>query len=228
MAVIFDQTPVYSMLGDGRVIQTAWHRDSGDGKLYAGGKIFYIDSTATGAEYTFYTRTGKIMTDVQVGDEPYAYSVTGTPSKDKYYVFNANAVTSKTWTYQADGSWVYNSLGTTDGIGKGKGNTAIVMAADDGAYVAWSNSIWHSLKYLNDAADKGCTDWFVPSKAELEALRTAVDRDGNALTTLFSNTYIWSSFEYSADSAWYWYCTSQVWYYYYKGNTFALVVVRGF
>lgn len=194
-----------------------------------GGKIFYIDETATGAKYTFYSRTGKILTDVRVGDEPYAYSVTGTPSKDRYYVFNANAVNSKTWSYQADGSWVYNLLGTEDGIGKGKPNTALVMAADDGAYVDWTKSIWHSLKALNDSADKRCDDWFVPSKAEVEAIRTATDRDGNSLTTLFSNTYIWSSYEFDATNAWYWHRTNQIWRNNLnKDSTSALLAARGF
>lgn len=228
MAVTFLGYDVYGIGSDGFMVTIGKQHRDGEGKFYTGGKIFYIDDTATGAEYTFYNEYGSVLTDVRVGDEPYAYSVTGTPGKDKYYVFNANAVTSKVWTYKNDARWVYNSLGTPDGIGKGKTNTAIVMAADDGAYVAWSDSIWHSLESMNDAVDKGCSDWFVPSKAELDALRLATDRDGNALTTLFTNTYIWSSSEVSADYAWRWHCTSQVWSNIYKQNTLALVAVRGF
>jgi len=227
-SVVFDNLPVYSMLGDGRVLQTGWHRDVIEGSKLCGGKIFYIDNTASGATYTFYSQTGKILTDVRVGDAPYAYTVTGTPSKDKYYIFNANAVNSKTWTYQADGSWVFNSLGTTDGIGTGKTNTALVMAAESGAYAAYANTVWNTLHSLNTAVDKGCNDWFVPSKAELEALRTATDRDGNALTTLFTNTTMWSSSESSANYARLWNYNGQSWIGYNKNTTYALLAARGF
>lgn len=228
--VIFENVPVYSLLGDGRVLQTGTHRDVVDGAKYVGGKIFYIDDTAEGAEYTFYSSTGKIIreSDIRVGDEPYAYTVSGTPTKDKYYVFNENAVNSKTWTYNNGSEWVYNSLGTQDGIGKGKTNTAIVLAADGGAYGSYGGTIWNSLNSLNTVADKGCADWFVPSKEELERLRLATDRNGNALTTLFSNTYIWSSFEYSETNAWGWNYYFQGWHYGTKVVTDALVAARGF
>lgn len=229
MAVIFDQTPTYQLLGDGRVLQTGWHRDNGDGILYAGGKIFYIDPDDNGAEYVFYTRTGRIMTDVRVGDEPFAYKVTGTPTKDKYYIFNANAITSKTWTYKnGAGEWVYTLIGTSKDIGAGKTNTASVMAADEGAYVSYTNTIWNSLNALNLASDKGCNDWFVGSEYEIEALRTAVDREGNPLTVLFSNTHIWSSSEFSATDARLWNANNQAWGNHVKGGPRAIVPVRGF
>lgn len=229
--VIFDNLPVYSMLGDGRVLQTGWHRDVIDGAKYVGGKIFYIDDTADGAEYTFYTSTGKIIREgIRVGDAPFAYTVSGTPTKDKFYVFNANAVNSKTWTYQDDsGNWVHESLGTQDGIGKGKTNTAIVLAKSEGAYGSHAGTIWNSLNLLNSVEDKGCNDWFVPSKEELERLRLATDRDGNKLTTLFSNTSICSSLEYDQGNAVVWLYRDGVWGNYgYKNYTYAVPAARSF
>lgn len=228
MSVRFE-VPIYGLTKLGKKISIGkTYRTIADAHL-VGGKIFYIDDTATGATYTFFDSEGDVLTDVRVGDSPYAYTVSGTPSKDKYYVTRASAVTSKTWTYKdGGGNWVYNALGTTDGIGKGKTNTALVIAADEGAYQSYSGTIWNSLKNINDNSVDGCNDWFVPSKAELEALRTARDRDGNALTTLFSNTYIWSSFEHSALLAWTWTYTGQHWYTNAKYGVNALLAARAF
>ena len=227
MSVRFE-VPIYGLTKLGKKISIGkTYRTIADAHL-VGGKIFYIDDTSTGGTYTFYDSEGDVLTDVRVGDSPYAYTVSGTPSKDKYYVTRASAVTSKTWTYQKDGAWVYNLLGAGTAIGTGKTNTALVLAADEGAYEAYNNTIWNSLKNINDNAVDGCNDWFVPSRYELEALRTAVDRDGNALTTLFSNTHIWSSSEYNANSAWAWYYNSQPWSNTTKDTTYALLAARAF
>ena len=42
-----------------------------------GGKIFYIDTTATGATYHFYDEEGEEIPEssIKVGDEPFAYTV---------------------------------------------------------------------------------------------------------------------------------------------------------
>lgn len=197
-----------------------------------GGKIFYIDPSDNGAIYHFYDKYGEEITDVRVGDQPYAYVVEGTPTKEKYYVFYPSAVTSKRWTYYKDEAYVYNLLGTGTEIGSGKANTNIVMAADDGAYVTNDSNgiatIWYELKRMRDNLYGGMSDWFVPSRYELEALRNATDRSGNALTTLFSNTYIWSSSESSAQHAWLWLYPSQAWDSYTKYNNLALLAVRAF
>lgn len=233
MAVSFNVN-VYGITGMGKKAKIGVIPDLVDeDAYYVGGTIFYIDSTATGATYHFYDQYGEEISDVAVGDSPYAYTVEGTPSKDKYYVFNPSAVIgSKRWTYYSNGEYVYNSLGTADGIGKGKTNTTTVMAADDGAYITNDSNgvatIWYELKQFRDNKVGNCDDWFIPSKAELEALRTAVDGEGNPLTTLFTNTYIWSSYEYSAQYAWRWYYNDQAWGYYYKDYRSALVAARGF
>ena len=230
MSVIFSGN-TYQPGDDGRLYKAGTYVREDDSVMKPGGKIFYIDETGgEGATYTFYDSHGVEIPEsaIAVGDEPYAYKITGTPNKPKYYVFYPNAVTSKTWTYQAEGSWVYNLLGTTDGIGAGKTNTDIVMAADDGAYVAWTNSIWHALKDMRDNSYGGQSDWHVGSKAELEALRLAVDCDGNPLTNLFATTYIWSSSENSAGYAWCWGYPGQCWDSLSKNLNLALLAVRAF
>lgn len=194
-----------------------------------GGKIFFIDDTAAGATYHFYDSSGNEIQDISVGDEPTSYSVEGTPTKDKFYVFNNQLLTSKVWTYQQDGDWVYNLLGTSTDVGQGRNNTDIVMAADEGKYVAQSNSIWHYLDIAN-TTDKpgGCDDWFVPSKDEADKLRLAVDSDGNTLVTWFTNNYIWSSSENNNVAPWYWHYSYQAWSYYYKNDTNGVFWTRSF
>lgn len=232
MSVIYEPQKIFGITERGKKIEIGKFRNNDEDALFVGGKLFHIVDGDNGAEYHFYDAYGNELEDVQVGDEPYAYTVTGTPSADKYYAFHKSAFTSKRWTYYKDGAYVYNSLGTQDGIGKGKTNTNIVLAADQGAYVTDNSNgtatIWYSLQQMNLGNIGNCNDWFVPSKAELEKLRTAVDRDGNPLTTLFSNTYIWSSFVSSAQSAWFWHSTGQYWHNANKSNGYALVAARAF
>lgn len=231
MSVIYEPQKIFGITERGKKIEIGKFRNNNADALYVGGKIFHIVDGDNGATYHFYDQYGNELTDVRVGDTPFAYTIEGTPTFDKYYMFHTSAFTSKVWTYYENGAWVYNSLGTQDGIGKGKTNTNLVFAADQGKYVTsdanGKQTIWYALQQMNNNAIGNCNDWFVPSKAELEKLRTAVDRDGNPLTTLFSNNYIWSSFEYSANLAWLWDYFNQAWGNYYgKHNTFSLVAAR--
>lgn len=229
MAIIYQPQKIYGLTERGKKIQISTFQNSDDNALYTGGKIFHIVDGDNGATYHFFDEWGTELDDIQVGDTPFAYTVSGTPTFDKYYIFKSQAYTSKTWTYKgSDEQWVYTALGTQDGIGKGKTNTTLVMAADGGAYVAYTDTIWNILQSMRDNNVDGCNDWFVPSKAEVEALRLATDRDGNPLTTLFANTYIWSSFENSASHAWYWSYHNQSWNLNSKGSTYALLAVRAF
>lgn len=228
MSVIYQGQNIFGLTSRNKKIKIGEFITPGDTHFYVGGKIFHIVDGDNGATYHFYDQYGDEITDVQVGDTPFAYSVEGTPTFDKYYIFRTSAYTSKTWTYQRDGSWVYTSLGTQDGIGKGKTNTNIVMAADDGAYASYNNTIWNVLKSMRDNSVDGCNDWFVPSKAEVEAIRTGVDREGNPLSTIFASTSIWSSYEYSASYAWLWGYSLQAWYSTSKHSSFGLIGCRAF
>ena len=170
---------VYGLTGTGKKVRIG-HVTEVEADLFpVGGKIFYIDETSDRV-VEFYDQYGDLIENVSVGDSPYAYKVVseGSSGKDKYYVYWDEMFTSKRWTYYENGSYVYNSLGTQDGIGKGKGNTAIVMAADSGKYITNDSNgvatLWYTLKQMRDNKYGGCDDWFVPSKAEIEELRKAI------------------------------------------------------
>ncbi len=213
MSVNFE-IPIYGLTELGKKISMGIIHRTVEGTNLVGGKIFYIDETSTGGTYTFYDREGDIIPSENIvpGFEPFAYKVEGTPTKDKFYVFNNQLLTSKVWSYQKEDSWVYTLLNTKAELGEGRNNTNIVMAADEGAYTTQANSIWHFLDIAN-GTDKpgGCDDWFVPSKAEVDLLRTATDPEDNPLVTWFTNNYIWSSSEDTEARAWRWVYTSQTW-----------------
>lgn len=146
--------------------------------FYVGGTIFYIDETADGI-YEFYDKNENLIHNVKVGDRPYAYRVITPGTKDKYYVYHDEMYTSKRWTYYKDGNYVYDTIGSLGlEIGKGKTNTATMMARDNGAYVtADSNgtpTIWYQLQLTRQAKAGGCDDWFIPSRYEIEELRKAI------------------------------------------------------
>ena len=130
-----------------------------------GGKIYYIDDTADGT-YSFYDAEGNLMPDVSVGSTPSYYKVLTAGSKDKYYVYHDKIYGSLQW----------DKHGTTTGatgtaIGTGKSNTAILLATDA---VTATNTIWYKLQQIRNASTGGCSDWFIPSKDEVEALRLAI------------------------------------------------------
>lgn len=187
-----------------------------------GGTIFYIDDTADGV-YEFYDAEGNVISSVAVGDSPAMYKVLTPGTKDKYYVCNTTLYPNSRWTYYKNGSYIYNNLGTGTTIGTGKTNTDTVMAADNGAYIAANSNgystVWYKLQQTRDAAAGGCDDWFVPSKDETEAVRTAG-------IISFSNEYIWSSSENSSSNAWRW--SSSRWNYGGKDYDRSVFFVRAF
>ena len=192
-----------------------------------GGTIFYIDDTADGI-YEFFDADGNPIKDVKVGDRPHAYRIVAKGTKDKYYVYHDEMYTSKRWTYCKDGAYVYDAIGSLgSGIGRGKTNTEIMMAHDNGAYVTTNPgrcpTIWYQLQQVRNDKVGGCDDWFVPSKGEVEALRLAIKSGsitGGEIAgvsyeeSIFSKSrgyYIWSSSEYSSQGAWLRYCRYQYW-----------------
>ena len=186
-----------------------------------GGTIFYIDDTADGT-YEFYDTEGNIISSVAVGDAPAMYKVLTPGTKDKYYVCDTTLYPNSRWTYYKNGNYVYNSLGATGtAIGTGKANTATVMSADNGAYITSDSNghptIWYQLQQTRSVT--GCNDWFVPSKDEMEAVRTS-------RIISFSDKYIWSSSENASYAAWNWLNGS--WSGYYKDNNTSVFFVRAF
>ena len=185
-----------------------------------GGTIFYIDETADG-KYEFFDIDGNLMENVQVGDRPHTYRVVEKGSKDKYYVYHDN-VYRGLWTYYEKGSYAYDLLDTSEDVGSGKTNTEKVMAED--SYITADSdgypTIWYQLQQVRNDKVGGCDDWFVPSKYEIDELRLAIE-SGNVTggviagysyeESIFTYKWLWSSSEYSSQSAWYWSYYDQGW-----------------
>ena len=160
--------------------------------------------------------------------------------KKKYYIFYPQIWGSKRWTWYDTSdpdnpAYVYESLGTTNAIGSGKTNTDIVMAADSGAYVTNNSNgvatVWYIIQQMRDGNYGGCNDWFLASRAELEELRLFMNAHPEVLTELnitnwFSNNYIWSSAENSAQNAWNWNYNDQNWNNNNKNNNNSVCGVR--
>ena len=187
-----------------------------------GGKIFYIDDTAAG-EYEFYDTDGNVISDVKVGDKPAMYKVLTPGTKDKYYVCDTTLYPNSRWTYSKNGRYVYNNLGTGTAIGTGKTNTDTVMAADNGAYITPDSNgystIWYQLSQARSLSLGGNTDWFIPSREEMDKVRTSG-------IISFSGKFIWSSSESSSDRVLGWY--SSYWGNNYKGDDYPVFFVRAF
>lgn len=204
-----------------------------------GGTIFYIDDKADGI-YEFFDVDGNLIENVQVGDRPYAYKVVSPGSKDKYYVYY-DKLYEGLWTYCKSDDYVLESLDTSNSVGSGKTNTEVVMARDNGAYIAMDfaghSTIWHQLQQARLIKVGGCNDWFIPSKYEIDELRLAVESGsitGGTVAgssykeSIFTYKWLWSSSEYSSQYAWSWGSNGQYWYGSYKGSNFPVFFARAF
>jgi hypothetical protein len=85
------------------------------------------------------------------------------------------------------GSWTTIN-GTSYDIGAGRKNTALILATDANAPAA--------LACINYSSN-GYTDWFLPSRGELEELKNAKKILGYQTLNLPQDNY-WSSSQYSA------------------------------
>ena len=105
------------------------------------------------------------------------------------------------------------AIGTA--IGTGQANTtAIVTAQGPGSYAA---------KLCDDLVLNGYSDWYLPSKDELNQLYL-----NQAVVGGFANSLYWSSSEYGYNSAWGQYFGNGGQYNYYKNYTLAVRAVRAF
>lgn len=208
MSVTFNSN-VYGLTGTGRKVVIGKVNDTVSNAFLCSGKIFYIDESVDSV-YHFYDRNGEEITDVQVGDSPYAYTVDGDTTKKKYYVCHETN-TSARWTYNNGSAWVYNEVGgTSNDIGKGKLNTDIVMAASSGAYIKADSAgdgsnvptIWYVIKQLRDNNVGGSNDWYAASREEIRKAEQAVDRNGNHVVNTSNSSF--SSSESGANNAWEW------------------------
>ncbi len=95
------------------------------------------------------------------------------------------------------------TVGTSTGIGTGKANTAaLIVAMGDEAYrlVEGTDKAMYAAKASNDYSGGGYSDWFLPSKDELNQiyLNLKKDRDLGG----FGNDYYWSSSESGGKFGW--------------------------
>lgn len=205
-----------------------------------GGTIFYIDNTSDGV-YEFFDGYGNLIENVLVGDRPYYYRVLKKGSKDKYYVYHDEIYKYTAWTYCDGGVFMYETLGTRTDIGSGKTNTAMILAKDNGAYIAENSNghptIWYRLQQARKDKVGDCDDWFVPSFKEIRELRKAIKSGtvtGGVIAgstyreSLFSNSNIWSSSEYSSNTAGLWNQYYQNWGNGDKYGTLSAVFIRAF
>ena len=169
-----------------------------------GGRIFY-DNGANSNTYTFYTEDGIVITDLSISGltNAYYYDKSGSDA-DRFYAYDntthitggvsvTDGITDKEiyWDYH-----MRNKIGiTTDGIGRGKTNTATALA-----FVSdWGNrDIWSYIKNCNNDNLNGCNDWFIMSKVEQDKLRES------GLVDWYNSENIWSSVEYDFGNARYW------------------------
>ena len=96
-------------------------------------------------------------------------------------------------------TWVSEELAETDiigtetGIGTGRKNTALILAADVDAQAAAK---------ANDYNNRGKNDWFLPSRDELDELYQLYQQREKNLAGIIPAGY-WSSSQYSSTSAYF-------------------------
>lgn len=155
------------------------------GKPYAGGIIFYVDSSGSHG------------------------LVAATSDQSLGVWYNGSNITGVTAT----------------AVGKGETNTAAIISQQGtGSYAA---------SIAGDLVLNGYSDWFLPSKDELNLMYTNIGPGAAApLTNVggFGNGYYWSSSEYSSTDAWYQFFgfTTIFQGYYPKYYTFSVRAVRAF
>lgn len=101
---------------------------------------------------------------------------------------------------QSSGIRWYNGYNTITAasaivIGSGSANTETILAAQGDTEISYAAGI------ALTCSDGGYSDWFLPSKNELNLMYTNLK---NAVPSLggFAGNYYWSSSEYNADTVW--------------------------
>lgn len=90
-------------------------------------------------------------------------------------------------------SETYTITGATgDGVGAGEENTILIEISQGG-----SGS--YAAKFCRDLTLEGYTDWYLPSKSELNLMYTNLKLNG---FSSFHNDYYWSSTEFDIDQVW--------------------------
>ncbi len=132
---------------------------------------------------------------------------------------------------QSSGIQWYNGSNTTTGatgtvIGLGSTNTTAIIANQGLVETSYAAGL------ARDYDGGGYTDWFLPSKDELNEMyqnKATINTTATANSGAdFSNIYYWSSTEYDSDRAWLQYFANGGQYDNVKGNTNNVRAVRAF
>jgi uncharacterized repeat protein (TIGR02543 family) len=145
---------------------------SADITLYAkwGTQVYSIGNSGPGGGKIFYVSSGGFGPDQ-------AWHYLEVAPKDSYsYRWSTSTIVES------------NNIGTSTGIGYGKRNTELILAKDKTAPAA---------KYCDDYTNSGKSDWFLPSKDELNELFKVRNVVGGV-----KSNYYWSSSEYGTSQAW--------------------------
>ena len=148
---------------------------TGDITLYAKWNAFYnIGDTGPGLGKIFYRdEMGFSMTD---------------DSTTAYYLEAALADMGSTLAWASGGHTSTDITGTGTAIGEGRNNTVLILATDAAAPAASACDAY---------SNNGKTDWFLPSKDELNALYTNRGSAGIGSTDIY-----WSSSQYNSTQLW--------------------------
>ena len=204
------------------------------------GGVIYYDNGDNGAIYTFYDADNNVISGNPVGNTNIKYySVTGTSSADRYYVYAAKDDGSikgswpgRYWTYRDSSGWKGENIGVssrdTAVVGSGKSDTEIMLSYDNGAYVKSAadmgqsyDTVWYYINEQRINNLNGCNDWFIGSYADIQKL---ADYD----SSLLRNSAFWSSSQSGVGYAWYWIGELERWNYYAKSLDFYVFPIRAF
>jgi len=152
------------------------------------GELYYnIGDTGPGGGKIFYVSAeGFTMTD----DNSSAHYLEAAPADMPSFLSSGLLWASSSYT-------TTGIAGTATAIGTGRKNTALILATDAGAPAA---------KACNDYSNGGKTDWFLPSKDELNELFVNRDYFDNLVgyfdISEYNNRWYWSSSEYDNENPW--------------------------
>ena len=157
------------------------------GKL-VGGRIFYINRSATGGDYQFFDKNGNkiVGNDLTSLANAYYYKENGSKSDNKYYVYATTDGKSdsqpKVYSGFAWSAFGYETGISKDGIGQGELNTAEALGISKclekapfysyyGALYGYGpDSIWSKIKNINKGNLNGNNDWFIGTMEEYNQL----------------------------------------------------------
>ena len=178
--------------------------DTGPG----GGKVFYVAPTS-------FTSTGSACGTKcrYLEAAPVGWLTAATPAGQTNCVVAGTSTTDPQCAWSGNTSAAIGSTGT--GIGSGYANTS--------AMIAQSNVAGRAATVARAFQGRGKTDWFLPSKDELNLLYLQRSAIGG-----FASGYYWSSSEYAAYRAWYQYLDYGYQNNFFKTNAYYVRPVRAF